>query len=182
MNNLSDKLPAQDRGEIAETVRLLNVVIGQIGLLMQDGDDAVATLDSAFASAASGVAGILEAATVLSGDPPGDSENVGIATLCSETQTSINASIIALQFYDRLSQRLTHVRDTLESMTDLLHDRPNTVAPDEWQSLQSMIRGRYTMREEQVLFDALLDGASVESALRAALVEEKKTDDGIELF
>ena len=49
--------------------------------------------------------------------------------------------------------------------------------------LQEHIRGRYTMREEQEMFEALVSGASVEEALERVRERLKEGDiDDIELF
>ena len=58
----------------------------------------------------------------------------------------------ALQFHDRLSQRVTHVRDALSR----LHACVATGEGAEWEKLSAAIRGLYTMEDERQIFDALV--------------------------
>src|SRR5689334_7998035 len=58
----------------------------------------------------------------------------------------------ALQFHDRLSQRVTHVRDALTR----LHACVATGQGAEWQRLGETIRALYTMEDERQIFDALV--------------------------
>ena len=72
----------------------------------------------------------------------------------------------ALQFHDRLSQRVTHVRDALSR----LHACVATGQGAEWEKLNAAIRGLYTMEDERQIFDALVprpsggDGSDGEDA------------------
>ena len=101
----------------------------------------------------------------------------------AEVQGGIQQSIVAFQFYDRLSQRLDHVRYVLDALSALVADKSRLFNPAEWDGLQQSIRGRYSMQEEQDMFEALLNGASIEEALnlvRSKLHEGDIND--IELF
>ena len=93
-------------------------------------------------------------------------------------------SIIAFQFYDKLSQRLDHVAHALSALAELVDDPARLYNPGEWSGLQAGIRSRYSMREEQEMFDLLLSGASVEEALKVSKKQHQETDssDDIELF
>jgi len=77
------------------------------------------------------------------------------------------AAATALQFHDRLMQRLSHVRDTLSALAEFLG------APDEggtgadWDKLRADIRSRYSMEQERVIFDLLLRGSSPDEVLQA---------------
>src|SRR5690348_13964956 len=72
----------------------------------------------------------------------------------------------ALQFHDRLSQRVNHVRDALSR----LHACVATGDNAEWDKLNAAIRGLYTMEDERQIFDALVprpagrDGSDGEEA------------------
>ena len=58
----------------------------------------------------------------------------------------------ALQFHDRLSQRVNHVREALLRV----HGSVATGAGGEWQELNESIRKLYTMEDERQIFDALV--------------------------
>ncbi|RMG38651.1 MAG: hypothetical protein D6720_00765 [Gammaproteobacteria bacterium] len=172
--------PDLDWSQVRETVRMLNLAVAQIAMAMQEGDDSIQSLTSAFATMVGEVDGIAEEAQRLQGSP----EAVGpILARCARVQSNMQQSIVAFQFYDRLSQRIDHVKHALEQLGDLVGDTSRLYQPMEWRGLQDAIRNRYSMREEQEMFDALLDGASIEEALER--VRQRLNDgdiDDIELF
>lgn len=75
------------------------------------------------------------------------------------------AAITALQFYDKLIQRLTHVRDGLAIPADSTAGI-KTGAPS-WSKLLEQVRARYSTVEERVLFDFMMSGLSAEQMLKA---------------
>lgn len=170
--------------QIKETVRMLHLSVAQIEMAMRDGDESVNTLSNSFTSMAGSVEVIAQAAQEL----PEAAANLrgGILTHCAKVSAQMHATIIAFQFYDMLSQRLSHVSHSLEAMAELLDDGQRLHSPFEWQALQQKIRSRYSMRIEQEMFDALLKGASIPEALalvaRSQAEEERGADDDIELF
>jgi hypothetical protein len=84
------------------------------------------------------------------------------------------AATTALQFHDRLTQRLTHVRDTLASLAKFLDERAHHGPGSNWERLRSDIRGQYSMEQERVMFDLLIGGATPDQVLHA-LAEMRTT-------
>jgi hypothetical protein len=80
----------------------------------------------------------------------------------------------ALQFHDRLTQRLTHVRDTLASVAKFLDERSHYGPGSNWDRLRADIRGQYSMEQERVMFDLLIGGASPDQVLQA--LDEMRTN------
>ncbi len=173
--------PDLDWSQITETVRMLNLSVAQIAMAMHEGEDSVEALTRSFTHMVERIQAISEHVKAL---PPEQSEVAeAIAADCAEVQGGIQQSIVAFQFYDRLSQRLDHVKHALEQLGDLVADSSRLYNPGEWYALQEHIRGRYTMREEQEMFEALVEGASVEEALERVRERLKEGDiDDIELF
>ncbi len=88
-----------------------------------------------------------------------------VAGLAGTRQGALAAT--ALQFHDRLSQRLTHVRDTLASLAKFVGQRAH-VGPDcNWERLRADIRGQYSMEQERLMFDLLVGGATPDQVLEA---------------
>ena len=77
------------------------------------------------------------------------------------------AAATALQFHDRLTQRLTHVRDTLASLAKFLDERAHYGPGNNWERLRADIRGQYSMEQERLMFDLLVGGASPDQVLQA---------------
>jgi hypothetical protein len=76
-------------------------------------------------------------------------------------------SAVALQFHDRLVQRLEHVRDSLAALGDFVDAQAHQGPKADWAGLRSRIRSRYSMEQERVMFDLLVSGATPEQVLHA---------------
>ncbi len=174
--------PDLDWSQVEETVRMLNLAVAQISMAMHEGEDSVGSLTRSFTGMVSNVDEIAQAAVQLD-QASSASAKSEILSRCASVQSGIQQSIIAFQFYDRLSQRLDHVRYALDGLSSLVSDKSRLFNPDQWAQLQQQIRSRYTMQEEQAMFEALLSGASIDSALEIVRSRMNQGDiDDIELF
>lgn len=182
-NSMAEK-PDLDWSQVRETVRMMNLAVAQIDMAMRDSDDSISALTNSFTSMVGYVNAISQAASQIT-----DDENAAtiadIQKNCTEVTSNMQHSIVAFQFYDKLSQRLDHVNHSLTALTDLVADQSRLYNPNEWIGLQGKIRGRYSMKEEQDMFDALLNGATINEALdmcRDKVNHITSSDDDIELF
>jgi hypothetical protein len=94
----------------------------------------------------------------------------------------VNAAAVAIQFYDKLTQRLAHVREGLQLPRAHIDatEAPHSV---HWADLCAAIRARYSMVEERVVFDFLLRGTGPEQMLQALTDLRGATNPGeLELF
>ena len=103
---------------------------------------------------------------------------------CAATSETVQASVVAFQFYDRLQQCLQHVTLSLLELSELIEAPERLYNPNEWKKLQDQIKSRYTMESEKLMFDAILQGKSIVEAieLSAANAQTESDDDEIELF
>jgi len=173
--------PDLDWSQVSETVRMLDLAIAQISMAIHDGDDSVDSLTSSFTHMVSSVDRIADVAreTGLQDQAASDA----ILEQCAQVRSGMQHSIVAFQFYDRHSQRLDQVRDALAQLGRLVSEPARLYNPGEWHLLQQQIRSRYSLAGEQRMFDALLNGASIEEALDAAGGDQKSDEcDSIELF
>ena len=102
-----------------------------------------------------------------------------------EASRLIQDTIIAFQFYDRLSQRLHQIVSSLGMMSQLFADKQRLHNPYEWAELQDSIKARYTIDADRIMFDALLAGATIEEAVDIAgeYEGEAETEENeVELF
>jgi hypothetical protein len=76
----------------------------------------------------------------------------------------VQGAVRGLQFYDKLIQRLTHVRDGLAIPADAM---AGARAETDWQKILADVRARYSMVEERVLFDFMMRGLSTTEMLTA---------------
>ena len=161
--------PDLDWSQIRETVLMLNLAVAQIVHSLQDGDESIATLADSFTTMVGNIEMARSAAEQLSHSAETDT----ILTNCAEASKKIQQAIVAFQFYDRLSQRLSHVAKSLSSLGGLVSDQSRLYNPYEWHGLQEKIKSRYTLESERRMFEAILNGASVDEAMR--LLDEVDT-------
>src|SRR3954471_16547576 len=81
-------------------------------------------------------------------DTGGDVTHARALPIVADAQRAMRA----LQFHDRLSQRVSHVRDAMAR----LHASVATGQCDDWQTVNEAIRALYTMEDERQIFDALV--------------------------
>jgi hypothetical protein len=86
--------------------------------------------------------------------------------LVASIRSSVQGAVKALQFYDKLIQRLQHVRAGLAIPADSTTD-PAATATVDWNGILDQVRARYSMVEERVLFDFMMRGLRAEQMLKA---------------
>ncbi|MEE4245499.1 MAG: hypothetical protein V2I33_08815 [Kangiellaceae bacterium] len=102
--------------------------------------------------------------------------------LVQELKNKIERSIIAFQFYDRLSQRIHHVVDHIESINDAI-ENCNTDLHAELKSKITAFQKAYTMENERKVFDAILSGLPIQKAIELGYQKHLDDDDSsVELF
>ena len=172
--------PDLDWTQIRETSKLLNLSAGQVEDMLITADVSVDTLTDSFTSMVEHMQTIYNHLQDLD-DSPSREEAL---RSCTETSQRIQDSIIAFQFYDRLQQCLHHVTSNLKGLSSLVESPERLYNPFEWHKFQMEIRSRYTMESEKIMFDAVLQGKTIEEALviKEAAEAKQTDDDDIELF
>lgn len=181
-SELVEALSETEWCHIRETVRMLDLTVAQIETTLRDGDKAVDTLGSAFTAMADGISRIEQLVTELSDEIESDERN-NIMEKCDSLKENTQAAIVAFQFYDKVTQRLSHVSQSMEAVGRLISDKNRTHFPHEWENLKEKVRSSFTLEVDREMFDALMDGATVESAIsRSRDTETKTLKNEIELF
>ncbi|ARU56565.1 hypothetical protein OLMES_2507 [Oleiphilus messinensis] len=169
---------------------MLTLAVAQIEATMTDGEKSVSELSESFTYIASRIAALSEAGDRLESSINDQSDIEEIKSGTCEIHQRINQSIMAFQFYDRLTQRLHHVKRDLAGLSELINDSSQLYNPNAWHNLQQDIAANYTMEEERIMFQHIMQGASVEQALEiyrhhftdADTPGDDNTDDDVELF
>ncbi len=179
------KTPDLDWSQVSETVRMLQVAVGQIQVAMHEGEDSIEKLTSVFTSMMGSVKQIEVIMAELTESNIDVTKEVAQKN-CDQVGMHIHDTIVAFQFYDRLSQRLGHVTDSLSSLSELVGDQGRSYNPHEWAGLQQKIRSRYNMEEELEMFDAVLSGVDIKEAIKTCFNKREarvnKSEADIELF
>ncbi len=173
------KKPDLDWSQVRETVLMLNLAVAQLEWTMKEGNESVDTLTDTFASLVGGIQAIGMAAENLPDTP----EKSTIQANIEPATNKINAAIVAFQFYDKLSQRLAHVSNSLDALGHLIEEPSRLFNPYEWHGLQAMIKSKYTIKQDRIMFEAILNGSTIEEAHQLS-IDENNADgnDDIELF
>jgi len=163
----------------SETARLLALNVAQIHTGLSEGDSSIDTLSNSFQLLANFCSEIQQ---IDNSDPESQLEEV--KQIASSMSGQVNNAIMAFQFYDRLCQRLDHVQNNLNMLSDLITDESHMAKAEGWQVLREKIKSSYTMETEHKMYEAVMKGASIEEALELFKqeMEEQPEEDDIELF
>lgn len=171
--------PDPDWCHIRETVLMLNLAMAQIGSAMSDGDESINTLTQSFTGMMDNMAHIRAAGDQLPAGPA----RATLMDNCAAASERIQSVIVAFQFYDKLSQRLNHLTDSLAALAELVATPSQLCDPAAWRELQDGIKSKYTVEVDRAMFDAILQGKAVEEAIRLAAEHPAgKPAENIELF
>lgn len=180
------RMPDLDWSQVRETVLMLELAAGQVEAAMRESNTSVEVLTDTFTSLA-GTLQLIDAAVETLPDTVGNGlVKAEIQDNTKLVSRKIHDSIVAFQFYDKLVQRLAHVCNGLENLSQLVSDQSRLFQPNEWVKLQDLIRSKYTMTEERAMFDAVIHGMPVEQALEhymeVRMKEVEESGGEIELF
>lgn len=189
--NMTDKVtkggtrahtPDLDWSQVRETMLMLELAAGQIESAMTDSNTSVEVLAESFTTMAGYLHTINNTLDSLPDEGEVGATKAHLQGMAEQVGGMAQQSIIAFQFYDRLSQRLAHVCHSLSSLTDLVGDQRRIFNPGEWVELQEKIRSKYSTPEEKAMFEAVMRGVSVQEALQAFMNEMKDKGSDVELF
>lgn len=181
------KQPDLDWSQVRETINMLTLAVSQVECTMKDGEKSVTELTQSFTYIANQLQGLLDLHNKKASSEKNELETFRLST--EEIHQKIMSAIVAFQFYDRLTQRLDHVKRDLSWLSQLVSDPAQLYNPASWSKLQEDIMSNYTMEEERIMFQHIMSGASVDEALEiyqhhfsTKKDERDSTDDEIELF
>jgi hypothetical protein len=106
----------------------------------------------------------------------------GIDDQVAAISKQMGAAVMAFQFYDKLTQRLGHVRYSLSTLALFVCDRTQSTQPDQWKRLLNTLRRLYRTEEERQIFQMIMDGIANDSSAVALPVPEETAAGEVELF
>lgn len=143
-----------------QIARLLALCEAQMESALSESDVAVEELIKSFA-------GLIEAGQALGslGDKtPADASPADLAGQLDALRKQTAAAVVAFQFYDKLTQRLGHVRYSLSALAMFVCDGAKSGEREQWRRMFSTLRRLYRTEEERELFKMMVEGASAEEA------------------
>lgn len=146
-----------------QMANMLGLCEAQMDSALQESDLAVDTLIKAFTSLVDTTRSI----GVLTENLPPDIKSAvtrDLETQVAEISRQMASAVVAFQFYDKLTQRLGHVRYSLSTLAMFVCNRAQTEQPEQWRRLQTTLRRLYRTAEEREIFQMMMmesDGADV---------------------
>jgi hypothetical protein len=157
----------------AETSKMLKLCAAQIDGALGDCDATIERLLEAFTTIVEDSEWVRRKAAGLAAE---DSQAAAELDMRSNRLvTRANAAIQALQFHDRLTQRLGHVRHSMHSLGEFVTDTERSARQEDWQDLHARLGRMYRTREEVAIFETVIGARHATGAPRTATSE-------IELF
>ena len=149
----------------AEIIAFVEMAKAQIAVALREAEAPGAELGATIADVAAVGRRLDALAAELRGIAPEAARAIGreVAYLTG----SARGSSVAMQFHDRLVQRLTHAHDALQVLAGAIADRHLHAGPAEWERLRQEIRAQYSMEQERVIFDLLVGGANPDHVIDA---------------
>ncbi len=166
-NGSNASSPDLDWSQVRETINMLTLAVAQIEGSMKDGEKSVAELSESFTYIASKLGSLAESSQTLQSTSVNEQQAMidGIRDESEDIHSKVSNAIIAFQFYDRLSQRLDHVKRDLMWLSNVINSPEQLYNPLAWSKLQKDIASNYTMEAERIMFEHIMKGASIEQAL-----------------
>lgn len=165
-----------------EMRRFLELGAVQLDAAIKEADGRVNGLAAAISGLATDARAIEQlAGELLSNEPERMKRARGeIGDVADRLTAHAQTAVTALQFYDKLVQRLTHVRDGLVIPAGHRGEAGHAV---DWNDVLDQVRSRYSMVEERALFDFMMRGLSADSMLQALVTMKGTVTPGdLELF
>jgi hypothetical protein len=173
-----------------ETALLLELCEAQIDAALRDSGRSVEVLTNVFLQLIAAVDSLGEMAKriapperVQRESPPVPAEGVQAATeitqRCGSLTEQIDSAVVAFQFYDKLTQRLDHVRHSLTTLALFVCDRERAHNGEQWNKLRSSLRRLYRTADERKVFERIAGQVHVgESTAQESYAEQGS----VELF
>ena len=159
--------------------RTLGLCEAQMESALSDSDAAVDALVKAF----TGLAETTRSITNLTQNLPPEVKAAlgeGLQQQAEVISKQMASAVVAFQFYDKLTQRLGHVRYSLSTLALFVCDRSQAAEPDQWERLLKTLRRLYRTEEERQIFQMIMDGMPMKSD--PLPVSRSKSTSEVELF
>jgi hypothetical protein len=146
-----------------QIAHMLGLCEAQMESALSESDVAVDALVKSFG----GLIDAGQALGALSEKLPTDLQQAGASDLQQQLDAirkQTAAAVVAFQFYDKLQQRLGHVRYSLSALAMFVCDRAKSSERAQWRRLFSTLRRLYRTEEERQIFKMMVEGASAEEA------------------
>jgi hypothetical protein len=167
-----------------QLAQMLGLCEAQMDSAIVESDQSVDVLVQAFTALAETTRAVGAVSASLSAMTPGKESQAlqeQLALLSKQTA----AAVVAFQFYDKLTQRLGHVRYSLSALALFVCNRAQMQQPEHWDRLNATLRRLYRTEAEREVFHSVMDGgesAIVDASATAIFPRQSMAAGEIELF
>ncbi|MEZ5541423.1 MAG: hypothetical protein R3F42_05205 [Pseudomonadota bacterium] len=171
-------MPADDT---RETARVLEIAAVQIETTLRESDMAIEEMIGAITAMVAGIKGMTQ--QLDQDEHRGVTCPAGpyLREACQQAEQNMQKAVVAFQFYDRLTQRISHVRENLESLVKVIRS-PSPEHPKLWEQLQQRARSVYSLEQERQMYNALISGLSAADVIETDTGGGQDIKSDIELF
>ncbi|MCK4950418.1 MAG: hypothetical protein KAS48_01265 [Gammaproteobacteria bacterium] len=168
-----------DCDQDSEANKLLILLSTQIRYAMLESEISVNTLTDSFQEMIAHVNCINE---TVQGNTDDESKKI-ILSECDEVLKKMLSTIIAFQFYDKLSQRMAHSSDSLDLFNEQLACIDHSFNPEKWNTMLDQINAHYTIEYDRSIFNTVIHGQlASDIADDSASISNNEEPGDIELF
>lgn len=147
-----------------QIAHMLELCEAQMESAMGESDLAVDSLIKAFSGLAETAQSLNAMASRLTPEQRKAFDGVDLKKQMESIERQMSSAIVAFQFYDKLTQRLGHVRYSLSTLALFVCDRSQTTQRDQWRRLYTTLKRLYRTQEEKEIFQMMVEGASADEA------------------
>jgi hypothetical protein len=160
----AEAAPLADWTPEQQIAHMLELCEAQMESAMCESDLAVDSLVKAFSGLAETARAVKSAAATFTPEQRAVLGELDLKKQMEAIEKQMGSAVVAFQFYDKLSQRLGHVRYSLSTLALFICDREQATQREQWRRLFTTLKRLYRTEEEKQIFQMMVEGSSIDEA------------------
>jgi hypothetical protein len=160
----AEAAPLADWTPEQQIAHMLELCEAQMESALCESDLAVDSLVKSFSGLAETARSIRAASAKLTPEQRAILGEFDLKKQMEALEKQMTSAVVAFQFYDKLTQRLGHVRYSLSTLAMFVCDRAQATQREQWRRLFTTLKRLYRTEEEKQIFQMMVEGASADDA------------------
>jgi hypothetical protein len=160
----AEAAPLADWTPEQQIAHMLELCEAQMESALCESDVAVDSLVNAFSGLAETARAVKAAAAAFTPEQRAALGDLDLKKQMEAIEKQMSSAVVAFQFYDKLTQRLGHVRYSLSTLALFVCDRAQASQREQWRRLFTTLKRLYRTEEEKQIFQMMVEGASADEA------------------
>jgi len=160
----AEAAPLADWTPEQQIAQMLELCEAQMESATCESDLAVDSLVKAFSGLAETARTMKAAAARMTPEQRAALGDLDLKKQMEQIERQMTSAVVAFQFYDKLTQRLGHVRYSLSTLATFVCDRAQASEREQWRRLFTTLKRLYRTEEEKQIFQMMVEGASADEA------------------